>query len=192
MPAASRGSAGRAPSAVFLDRDGVINEKAQDGDYVKSWDEFHFLPGAVDGILKLNTIETPIVVVTNQRGISLGLMTEAELIEIHEKMLAHLRSRGARVDAIYFCPHGKEECDCRKPGTGMFVAAQRDLALDDLRQAVVIGDSPSDMKAAESLGAWGILVGAQTSSGDASGDRCTRTADLGSAAQIIVRQADFA
>lgn len=144
-------------SAVFLDRDGVINRKAPEGEYVTSWEEFAFLPGALDGLARLAGAGVPIVVVTNQRGIARKRMTEADLADIHRRMLAAIREAGGRVDAIYHCPH-EGGCRCRKPGTGLFVDAAADLGLR-LDQTAVIGDQPSDMEAAARIGALRVLVG---------------------------------
>jgi D-glycero-D-manno-heptose 1,7-bisphosphate phosphatase len=143
-------------SAVFLDRDGVINVKAPEGDYVKSWAQFAFLPGALEGLRLLATTDVPVVVVTNQRGIARGFMTESDLATIHTLMTAAVRDAGGRLDAIYHCPH-ESGCACRKPGTALFERAARDLAVD-LSAAAVVGDRASDMQAASAVGALRILV----------------------------------
>src|SRR5215210_3844635 len=92
-------------STAFLDRDGTINVKAREGEYITRPDDFQFLPGAAEGLRALSDAGLRIVVATNQRGIALGRMTKADLDAIHRKMLEKLRSEGARVDAIYHCPH---------------------------------------------------------------------------------------
>ena len=153
-------SASRHPgslSVVFLDRDGVINRKAPEGEYVTSWAEFAFAPGALEGLRVLADTGVPIVVVTNQRGIARGLMTEADLADIHDRMRIEVTAAGGRLDAIYHCPHAGG-CECRKPGPGMFRQAAQDLALD-LRASAMVGDSPSDMEAAARIGAIQVLVG---------------------------------
>jgi D-glycero-D-manno-heptose 1,7-bisphosphate phosphatase len=152
--------AGRTParlSAVFVDRDGVVNRKAPEGDYVKTWDEFAFLPRALDGLRALAALDVPVVVVTNQRGIARGRMSEADLDEIHRRMLAEVRAAGGRIDAIYHCPH-EGGCACRKPGTGMFEQAAREHGIA-LGEAAVLGDRATDMQAAEAIGALKLLVG---------------------------------
>jgi D-glycero-D-manno-heptose 1,7-bisphosphate phosphatase len=146
-------------SAVFLDRDGVINRKAPEGDYVTSWAEFEFLPGALEGLRLLAEAGPPLVVATNQRGLARGRMTEADLAGIHERMRAAVTEAGGRIDAVYHCPH-EGGCDCRKPGTGLFERAARDLGLD-LGSAAVIGDRASDMEAAAAIGALRVLVRGQ-------------------------------
>jgi D-glycero-D-manno-heptose 1,7-bisphosphate phosphatase len=152
--------AGRADlrlSAVFLDRDGVINVKAPEGDYVTCWDEFDFAPGALEGLRELAALCVPVVVTTNQRGIASGRMTEADLADIHDRMRAAVARAGGRIDAIYHCPH-EGGCECRKPGTGLFRDAARDLHLE-LTDSAVIGDRRSDMEAAAAIGALRVLVG---------------------------------
>jgi D-glycero-D-manno-heptose 1,7-bisphosphate phosphatase len=144
-------------SVVFLDRDGVINRKAPEGEYVTSWAEFAFAPGALEGLRVLADSGVPIAVVTNQRGIARGRMTEADLSDIHDRMRAKVAAAGGRIDAIYHCPHAGG-CECRKPGTGMFRQAARDLDLE-LGAAAMVGDSPSDMEAAARIGALRVLVG---------------------------------
>jgi D-glycero-D-manno-heptose 1,7-bisphosphate phosphatase len=145
-------------SAVFLDRDGVINRKAPEGDYVTSWAEFEFLPGALEGLRLLAEAGPPVVVATNQRGIARGRMSEADLADIHDRMGAAVAEAGGRIDAIYHCPH-EGGCDCRKPGTGLFTRAADDLGVE-LAAAAVIGDRASDMEAAAAIGALRVLVGA--------------------------------
>src|SRR5215831_9764361 len=93
---------------VFLDRDGVINRKLPGDRFVCHWGEFEFLPGAAEAICHLNYFGSRAIVVTNQRGISLGLYTEHDLEDLHARMMSALRSRGARIDAIYYCPHSKK------------------------------------------------------------------------------------
>jgi D-glycero-D-manno-heptose 1,7-bisphosphate phosphatase len=145
-------------SAVFVDRDGVINRKAPEGEYVASWDAFLFLPGALDGLRVLAGLGVPVVVATNQRGIALGRYTEADLAGIHARMRAAVAAAGGRIDAVYHCPHDRGTCDCRKPATGMFEQAARDLGID-LGRAAVVGDRASDMEAAARIGALRVLVG---------------------------------
>jgi D-glycero-D-manno-heptose 1,7-bisphosphate phosphatase len=149
-------SARAALSAVFVDRDGVINVKAPEGDYVTGWERFQFAPGALSGLVLLAGLNVPVVVVTNQRGIALGRFSEADLELIHTNMLAAVAAAGGRIDAIYHCPHDGG-CDCRKPATGMFERAAAELGIE-LADAVMIGDSPSDMEAAARIGALRVLV----------------------------------
>jgi D-glycero-D-manno-heptose 1,7-bisphosphate phosphatase len=141
---------------VFLDRDGVINRLRPD--YVTSWGTFEFLPHAKDAIRMLNAAEMRVVVVTNQRAVARGLLSVAELARIHDHMRAELTAAGATIDAIYYCPHDKGLCACRKPGVGMFVQAQCEFPEIDFTRSVVVGDSLSDMQAGRRLGCRLILV----------------------------------
>lgn len=144
-------------SAVFLDRDGVINRKAPDGEYITSWSEFEFLPGALEGLRDLTRFDGRIVVVTNQRGVALGRMSEQDLMDIHRRMAEAVAEAGGRLDAVYYCPHDGG-CGCRKPDVGMFQQAADELGLT-LGQSTMVGDSCSDMLAAERVGARCIFIG---------------------------------
>lgn len=131
---------------VFLDRDGVINEKMPEGKYVTSWSEFRLLPGAPEAIARLNQAGLRVIVVSNQRGIALGLYSAADVDELHQRLQTRLREQGAHVDAFYFCPHDKNQCDCRKPLPGMFEQARRDFPEIEAATSVMIGDSLSDIE----------------------------------------------
>ncbi len=140
--------------AVFLDRDGVINRKPPDGEYVRSWDQFEFLPGSIEALRHLTERgRGPVIVVTNQRGVARGLMSIEDVEDIHARMLATLAAHGARVAAIHVCPHEVGTCDCRKPALGLFLRATRDDPLLDLSASAVVGDSLSDLEAGSRLGA---------------------------------------
>lgn len=156
----SRGGAISFPNInfVFLDRDGVINRKAPDSEYVTSWECADILPGTEQAISLLNRSSRRVIVVTNQRGIALGLLSEADLNSIHEKLRSHLAAFGAHIDAIYFCPHDHDECSCRKPETGMFEIAFRDFPGASPDNSVMIGDSASDILAGVALGMRTILI----------------------------------
>jgi len=148
--------------AVFLDRDGTINEQMG---YINHIDRFHLLDGVPDAIRRLNIAAIPVVVVTNQSGLARGYFPESLLVEVHHRMELLLAEDNAHVDGIYVCPHHPEareakfrvDCDCRKPKNGLFVRAARELGLD-LARSYVVGDRWSDLKAAASCGAKGILV----------------------------------
>ncbi len=102
--------------AVFLDRDGVINKKAPGEGYITRAEDFEFLPRTAEAIALLNRAGFLVIVVTNQRGIARRLYSQSDLAQIHDKMKNDLAAAGARLDAIYFCPHDKEpRCTCRKP-----------------------------------------------------------------------------
>jgi len=148
--------------AVFLDRDGTINEQMG---YINHIDRFHLLDGVTEAIRRLNIAGIPVVVVTNQSGLARGYFPESLLEEVHRKMELLLAEDNAHVDGIYVCPHHPEarearfrkDCDCRKPKNGLFVRAAREMELD-LARSYVVGDRWSDLKAAASCGAKGILV----------------------------------
>jgi len=148
--------------AVFLDRDGTINEQMG---YINHITRFVMLPGAARAIRELNGHGLPVVVVTNQSGLARGYFPAELVDEVHDRMRSLLAAEGAWVDGIYVCPHHPEaveeryrlNCDCRKPKTGLFVTAARDLDID-LERSFVVGDRWSDLKAAHACGATGILV----------------------------------
>ena len=148
--------------AVFLDRDGTINEQMG---YINHISRFHLLPRAAEGIRLLNEAGIPVVVVTNQSGLARGYFPPELLDEVHGLMARELADAGAHVDGIYICPHYPEaklpqyrvQCECRKPKAGLFTQAAADLGLD-LERSYVVGDRWSDLKAAARCRATGILV----------------------------------
>lgn len=144
---------------VFLDRDGVVNRRPANDGFVRSWGEFQFLPGVAEAIRLLNRHAMFVIIVTNQRGVSLGLYSESDLQNLHQRMQAELNDRGAKLDGIYYCPHGIGECECRKPATGMFEQALRELPTIEPEAMVVVGNSITDMKAADRLRCRKVLVG---------------------------------
>ena len=141
---------------VFLDRDGVINKNRND--YVKTWDEFKFLPNAKKGIKLLNNNSFKILIITNQSVVGRGIIKEKTLNEIHEKMLKELNEYGCRIEKIYCCPHAPwDNCDCRKPKPGMLLKAADDFDLD-LKECHFIGDSETDEEAGKTVGCKTYLV----------------------------------
>jgi len=136
---------------VFLDRDGVINEKPTPHEYIRSIDEFRLLPNIADWIRLFNALEFVVIVITNQRGVARGLMTEAALASIHSHMLQELAAKGARIDDIFYCPHEENSCECRKPKPGLVYAA-RDKWNIDLAHSLFLGDSDSDQELAAACG----------------------------------------
>lgn len=149
-------------SAVFLDRDGTVNEQMG---YINHISRFHLLPRAAEAIRLLNEQNIPVVIVSNQSGLARGYFPDSLLEEVHEKMKNQLAESGAHVDGIYVCPHHPEAvvekyrtvCDCRKPKVGLLTRAARDLSVD-LKRSYVVGDRWSDLKAAAKCEATGILV----------------------------------
>ena len=141
---------------VILDRDGVINHDSDQ--YIKSPEEWKPIPGSLAAIARLNQAGYRVVVATNQSGVGRGLFETDTLIAIHDKMHKALAQVGGRIDAIFFCPHtNADNCDCRKPKSGMFreIAARFNA---DLSGVPAIGDSLRDLQAAFAAGARPVLV----------------------------------
>lgn len=148
-------AAGRGSRAVFLDRDGVINEEV---DYLGRPDQFHLLPGSAKAIRLLRKCGYRVVVVTNQSGLARGYFCVADLDSIHERMRCDLARARTRVDGIYICPHHPADgCSCRKPGGLLFQQAAQDLKLD-LADSYYVGDKLTDLLPAVSLGGRTVLV----------------------------------
>lgn len=144
--------------ALFLDRDGVINEE-RPGDYVKSWEEFVFIPGAIEAIRLLSRHFSPIFIVTNQRGVGRGVMTKEELDSIHAKMLSRLSEKEGKINRIYVCSDVDPCSINRKPNIGMALQAKQDYPDISLQQSFMVGNSLSDMKFGKNAGMITILVG---------------------------------
>lgn len=140
---------------VFLDRDGTI---ARDVHYCRSPDDFELFPAVPEAIKLLGDNGFKVVVITNQSGIARGYFTEDTLAQIHNKMNTELASHGVHVDAIYYCPHHPDDgCDCRKPGTALFLRAADDLAID-LKNSYVVGDMQIDIDAGKALSCKTVLL----------------------------------
>jgi len=146
--------------AIFLDRDGVINVKLPKDRYVSRASEFQLLPGVAEALAILKHLGYLLVVITNQRGIARGFMTDEDLGEVHGFMDRRLREWGVVLDGLYFCPHDEcEYCNCRKPEPGMIVTACSDLGIDP-RSSFMVGDSPSDVDAGKRAGTQTVRIGA--------------------------------
>lgn len=151
-----------ASAAIFIDRDGTINE---DLGYIASPDDLIIYPWVAEAVRLVNNAGLKAIVVTNQAGVARGMYTEDDLRAIHHRMTSELRLQGARIDAVYYCPHHPEygderyrqRCECRKPQPGMLHAAAREHNID-LARSFVIGDKSSDINLAASAGALGALV----------------------------------
>lgn len=128
---------------LFLDRDGVINV-LRPHDYVKSWDEFVFREGILECLAHWSSRFRHIVIVTNQRGVGRGKMTDEDLRDIHAKMQKTIEQHGGRIDRIYACTAVDEADERRKPNIGMALAAQREFPDIEFSRSLMIGDSPSD------------------------------------------------
>ena len=143
---------------VFLDRDGVINKQAPVHDYIKTSFEFQMLPRAADAVKLLKQAGFLVVVVTNQRGIAQGIMSESDLDAIHRKMRKILADSGTMIDGIYVCPHEAGTCNCRKPEIGLFIMAENDLGKEDKLSSWMVGDGESDIEAGRRYGVSTILI----------------------------------
>lgn len=129
-----------------------------EGRYVTAWAEFRALPGVTESLARLRAAGLRIIVVSNQRGIALGLYSAADVEAIHTNFQKALQQGGAGVDAFYFCPHDKQECDCRKPLPGMFEQARRDFPEITADESVMIGDSLSDIQFGRRLGMRTVFI----------------------------------
>ncbi len=142
---------------LFLDRDGVINRWLP-GDYVRTWDQFAFLPGIRESLRKWAAKFRHVIVVSNQRGVGKGKMTQMELESVHARMLAEISAAGGRIDAIYTCTELAPEHPMRKPQTGMFQAACRDFQDITPERSLMLGDSEYDRAFAANCGMSFVLT----------------------------------
>jgi len=141
--------------AVFLDRDGTICEEMG---FLNHISRFRMFPFAAAAVRRLNQAGLPVIVVTNQSGVARGIFPESLVRLVHQKMIAELAAAGARVDAIYFCPHRSDDaCGCRKPHPGMLQRAAREHSLA-LERSYVVGDRYVDLEMGYGVGGRGILV----------------------------------
>lgn len=143
---------------IFLDRDGVINKKAPEGDYIKSWKEFHFLEKVPEAIHIFNDLGFRVIVVSNQRGIARGLMAISDVNYIHEQINKQISAYKAHIDAFFVCPHEKGTCHCRKPDIGLFLQSEQIFPVDKLH-SFMMGDSITDIEAGHNFGIRSVAIG---------------------------------
>lgn len=136
---------------AFFDRDGVITASPAPGEYVRHRREFRILPEGVALIRSFNELDMPVIVVTNQRGVSRGLIDPSELEGIHEAMRGEVENRGGHIDDVYCCPHAEDTCQCRKPRPGLIWRAAEEWSLD-VPRSVMVGDSWRDRELAANCG----------------------------------------
>lgn len=152
----------RMSRAVFLDRDGTVNEEVG---YLRDLDQLRLIPDAGAAIRRLHEAGLMVVLVTNQSGVARGYFPESLVHEAHERLEQMLAKEGARIDAVYYCPHHPTAgnthytmtCTCRKPGTGLIDQAAEDLGLD-VKRSFVVGDKWSDVELGQRAGARSVLV----------------------------------
>jgi D-glycero-D-manno-heptose 1,7-bisphosphate phosphatase len=143
--------------AIFLDRDGVINERIWGG-FVTRSSEFRLLDDIVPALRALSRLRLPLIVVSNQSGVNRGILGRESLRHITVRFVNLLARHGVRIDAVYYCPHTNEDqCGCRKPKPGLLIAAARDYRID-LSRSVMIGDEQRDIDAALAAGCRGVLL----------------------------------
>jgi histidinol-phosphate phosphatase family protein len=154
----SSGRLSKGLGTVFLDRDGILNEKMPEGQYVTRREEFRILPGVPEALRRLNKAGMRVIVVTNQRGIARGLYTVADVEDIHSSFQELLAREGAHIDAFFVCPHDEGKCNCRKPLPGLYEQAVAQFPSIAPETSVMIGDSLSDMEFGRRLGMATIFV----------------------------------
>lgn len=141
---------------VFIDRDGVINKEKEDG-YVTKPKDFEFIPKALKALKLLSDSPYKIIIVTNQSGIAKGLYTIEDMHKVHDFMFKECKKKGITVDELFYCPHYNQDCECRKPGIGMFKQAAKKFNIS-FKESWAIGDKTSDIKAGKDAGCKTILV----------------------------------
>jgi D-glycero-D-manno-heptose 1,7-bisphosphate phosphatase len=152
------GSSRTRGSAIFIDRDGVINCRRA-GDYVLDWSQFIFMPEIRGALRELSCLQLPMIVISNQSAVGRGLLTPAALQDITARMHKILVDDGVSLTAGYFCTHTPDEgCSCRKPKPGLLYAAAADFNID-LSRSIFIGDSNTDIQAARAAGCQPVLFG---------------------------------
>ncbi|WP_207493484.1 D-glycero-alpha-D-manno-heptose-1,7-bisphosphate 7-phosphatase [Aridibaculum aurantiacum] len=142
---------------LFIDRDGVINHEKKE-DYILNWSEFRFYDGVTEAMQILSSTFPTIIMVTNQRGIGKGLMTEDDLHTIHSEMASTITNASGRIDKIYFCSALDNECFERKPNPGMAHLAKKDFPHIDFSKSIMIGNKLSDMQFGRNAGMYTIYV----------------------------------
>ena len=147
--------------AIFIDRDGVINKDPGGWtkySYVTKWDEFFFIDGAVAALKRLKEAGYKVFVISNQGGISKGYFSQKDLDILNKRMLEEIESGGGKIDGLFYCPHhNKDNCECRKPKTGLIEQAARAMHID-FKNTYFVGDSINDVEAGKRMGMKTILV----------------------------------
>ncbi len=168
--------------AVFFDRDGIVNQSPGPG-YVERPEDFQLLPEFVAALRVVQARGWRAVIITNQRGVALGRMTHADVARIHARLARELAAAGLALPAIYYCPHDRDQCACRKPQPGMLLQAARELDLD-LAGSWMVGDNETDVEAGRRAGCRTVLV----RPGAAPTAAAARLADLADLAGFLEQQ----
>lgn len=144
---------------LFLDRDGVLNQKASRGEYIIKWSDWVWVDGAISLLKYCKSNDIRVIIITNQACIGRGIATQPQIDYLHTQMIGHLNDNGANcIESIYVCPHDwNDDCSCRKPAPGLLIRAQKNHNID-LSRCYFVGDSESDVQAAESAGAIGLKI----------------------------------
>lgn len=182
-------------SAVFLDRDGTINEEVG---YLTDLEQLKLIPGAGAAIKRLQDAGLKVIVVTNQSGVARGYFAESLVQDAHALLTELLHKEGVRLDGIYYCPHHPTDghppyvvaCDCRKPRTGLIGQAARDLDID-IQSSYVVGDKWSDVELGQRAGAHSVLVTTGFAPNDPANRRPHDLADPEFMAHSLAEAADW-
>jgi D-glycero-D-manno-heptose 1,7-bisphosphate phosphatase len=142
---------------LFLDRDGVINHESED-DYIRDWKSFHFLPGVIESFNIFSTVFKRIFIVTNQKGVGKGLMTESDLAEINKGLLSAVETAGGHIDKIYYCTALDDNDPCRKPNNGMALQAKKEYPEIDFSKSLMVGNTVGDMQFGKSSGMHTVFI----------------------------------
>lgn len=142
---------------LFLDRDGVINHD-KDNDYIRDWNEFRFYDTTLEAMAILSKRFERIVVTTNQKGVGKGLMSLADLTNIHSNMLAAIEKTGGKIDKVYYCADLADDSPNRKPNPGMAYQAKHDFEEIDLLKSIIVGNRISDMGFGRNAGMYTVFL----------------------------------
>lgn len=143
---------------IFLDRDGTLNKKASERQYITIWDDFEFQDGVLDAMKKLHVALYKPIIITNQQCVGKGIITIEQLNGLHAKMTTVIQAHGGNVHDIFVCPHlESDNCECRKPKPGLFYQAAEKYKID-LKKCVFIGDSQTDKETGEAAGVATLLI----------------------------------
>lgn len=164
--------------AIFLDRDGTINV---DKNYLYKIEDWEFIDGVIEGLQILQKRGFKLIVITNQSGIARGYYTENDAKKVFDYMIDELKKYGVIIEKVYYCPHLKEKCDCRKPKLGLFYQAQKEFDID-FSKSYAIGDKTRDLAICEKEEIKGFLLNAKE---DVKNDNIKRCSNLLEAARII-------